>query len=66
MAATGARAADALAAAIDALTAAGVVGIGAPGIVLTIALGLLAAASLVTVVQRMLVVRRQVVRAGQE
>ena len=50
---------------VVALTAAGVVGIGAPGVVLTIALGLLAAASMVTVVQRIVVVRRQVVRAGQ-
>ena len=50
---------------VVALTAAGVVGIGAPGLVLTIALGVLAAASLVTVVQRIVVVRRQVVQAGQ-
>jgi len=50
---------------VVALTAAGVVGLGAPGAVLTVALGLLAAASLVTVVQRIVVVRRQVVRAGQ-
>lgn len=50
---------------VVALTAAGVVGIGAPGVVLTVALGLLAVASLVTVVQRIIVVRRQLVRAGQ-
>jgi CDP-diacylglycerol--glycerol-3-phosphate 3-phosphatidyltransferase len=49
---------------VVALTAAGVVGIGAPGIVLTIALGVLAAASLVTVGQRIAVVRRQL-RAAQ-
>lgn len=50
---------------VMALTAAGVVGLGAPGLVLTIALGLLAAASMVTVVQRIVVVRRQVVQAGR-
>lgn len=50
---------------VVALTAAGVVGLGAPVLVLTIALGFLAAASLVTVVQRIVVVRRQVVQAGQ-
>lgn len=50
---------------VVALTAAGVVGIGAPPVVLTIALGLLAAASLVTVFQRIVVVRRQVLRAAQ-
>ncbi len=50
---------------VVALTAAGVVGIGAPEIVLTVALGVLAAASLVTIVQRIVVVRRQVLRAGQ-
>lgn len=49
---------------VMALTAAGVVGLGAPGLVLTIALGLLAAASMVTAVQRIVVVRRQVVQAG--
>lgn len=41
------------------LVAAGVVGMGLPVAVLTVAMGLLAAASAVTVVQRMLVVRRQ-------
>lgn len=50
---------------VVALTAAGVVGIGAPGVVLTVALGLLAAASLVTIVQRIVVVHSQLVRAGQ-
>lgn len=50
---------------VVALTAAGVVGIGAPGMVLTVALGVLAAASLVTVVQRIVVVRRQILRAEQ-
>ncbi len=49
-----------------ALTAAGLVGIGVHQALLTVVLGLLAAASLVTVVQRMLVVRRQVLGAGQE
>lgn len=44
------------------LVAAGLVGLGAPLAVLTVALALLAAASLVTVVQRMVVVRRQVAR----
>lgn len=42
------------------LVAAGLVGLGVTHVLLTVALGLLAAASLVTVVQRMLVVRRQV------
>ena len=42
------------------LVAAGVVGLGVPRALLTVALALLAVASLVTVVQRMLVVRRQV------
>ena len=46
------------------LLAAGLVGLGVPRVVLTVALGLLAAASLVTVVQRMLVVRRQVREAA--
>lgn len=41
------------------LVAAGLVGLGVPRVVLTVALGLLAVASVVTVVQRMLVVRRQ-------
>jgi CDP-diacylglycerol--glycerol-3-phosphate 3-phosphatidyltransferase len=41
------------------LVATGLVGLGLPRIVLTVVLGLLAAASLVTVVQRMLVVRKQ-------
>jgi CDP-diacylglycerol--glycerol-3-phosphate 3-phosphatidyltransferase len=42
------------------LVAAGLVGLGVSRVLLTVALGLLAVASLVTVVQRMLVVRRQV------
>jgi CDP-diacylglycerol--glycerol-3-phosphate 3-phosphatidyltransferase len=46
------------------LVAAGLVGLGVPLVVLTVALGLLAVASLVTVVQRMVVVRRQVRGAG--
>ncbi len=46
------------------LVAAGLVGLGLPRLVLTVALGLLAAASLVTAVQRMLVVRRQVREAS--
>lgn len=41
------------------LVAAGLVGIGVPAVVLTVVLGLLAAASFVTVVQRMITVRRQ-------
>lgn len=46
------------------LVAAGVVGLGVPRPLLTVALGLLAVASLVTIVQRMLVVRRQVQEAS--
>ena len=46
------------------LVAAGLVGLGVPRVVLTVALGLLAVASVVTVVQRMLVVRRQVREAA--
>jgi CDP-diacylglycerol--glycerol-3-phosphate 3-phosphatidyltransferase len=42
------------------LVATGLYGLGLPLAVLTVALGILAAASLVTVVQRMLVVRKQV------
>ena len=45
------------------LTAAGLVGLGAPQMLLTVVLGVLAAASAVTIVQRMLAVRRQVVAA---
>jgi CDP-diacylglycerol--glycerol-3-phosphate 3-phosphatidyltransferase len=41
------------------LLATGLVGLGAPRLLLTVVLGLLAVASLVTVVQRMLTVRRQ-------
>lgn len=46
------------------LVAAALVGAGLPTVVLTVVLGLLAVASLVTVVQRMVVVRRQVVAAA--
>lgn len=46
------------------LTTAGLVGLGLPAVVLTVVLGVLAVASLVTVVQRMLHVRRQVL-AGE-
>jgi CDP-diacylglycerol--glycerol-3-phosphate 3-phosphatidyltransferase len=46
------------------LTAAGLVGLGLPLAVLTVSLAVLAVASLVTVVQRMLVVRRQVQEAA--
>lgn len=42
-----------------ALTAAGLVGLGVTPVLLTVVLGLLAVASLVTIVQRMVVVRRQ-------
>jgi len=45
------------------LAATGLVGLGVPEILLTVVLWLLAAASLVTVVQRMLVVRRQALGA---
>ena len=44
---------------IATLVAAGLVGIGVPAVVLTVVLCLLAAASFVTVVQRMVTVRRQ-------
>nr|WP_202627737.1 CDP-alcohol phosphatidyltransferase family protein [Cellulomonas sp. APG4] len=47
------------------LVAAALVGIGLPTTVLTVVLGLLAVASLVTVVQRMAAVRRQVVAHTQ-
>ena len=47
------------------LVATGLVGLGVTHWLLTVALGLLAAASLVTVVQRMLVVRRQVREAAE-
>lgn len=45
------------------LVTTGLVGLGLPGVVLTVVLGLLAAASLVTVVQRMVHVRRQITAA---
>jgi CDP-diacylglycerol--glycerol-3-phosphate 3-phosphatidyltransferase len=41
------------------LTATGLVGLGVPEVLLTVVLSLLALASLITVVQRMLEVRRQ-------
>lgn len=47
-----------------ALVAAGVVGLGVNARVLTVVLGILAVASAVTVAQRMLTVRRQVMQAG--
>lgn len=46
------------------LVATAAVGAGVPAVVLTVVLGLLAAASLVTVVQRMVHVRRQIVRTA--
>ena len=48
------------------LTAAGLVGLGVNPVLLTVVLGVLAVASAVTVVQRMVTVRRQSVRAVQE
>ena len=45
------------------LAATGLVGLGLPEVLLTVVLALLAVASLVTVVQRMLVVRRQALGA---
>lgn len=51
---------------VIALTAAGFVGLGVSEAVLVVVLGLLAVASAITVVQRMTVVRRQVVRAEAE
>lgn len=49
-----------------ALTAAGFVGIGAPQLLLTVVLTLLAIASAVTVIHRMVVVHRQLVAAGPD
>jgi phosphatidylinositol phosphate synthase len=46
------------------LTAAALVGMGLPRVVMTVALGLLAIAGLITVVQRMQTVRAQVAAAG--
>ena len=46
------------------LLATGLVGLGLPEVVLTVVLGLLAVASLVTVLQRMLTVRRQAFEAA--
>lgn len=48
------------------LTAAGLVGIGVTPVLLTVVLGVLAVASAVTVVQRMVTVRRQSMQAGRE
>lgn len=48
------------------LTAAGLVGLGVTPVLLTVVLGVLAVASAVTVVQRMVTVRRQSVQAGRE
>ena len=46
------------------LVATGLVGLGAPEVLLTVVLALLALASLITVIQRMLEVRRQAVKAA--
>lgn len=46
------------------LVATGLVGLGAPELLLTVVLALLALASLITVIQRMLEVRRQAVKAA--
>ena len=46
------------------LTATGLVGLGVPEVLLTVVLALLALASLITVVQRMLEVRRQALEAA--
>jgi len=46
------------------LTATGLVGLGVPEVLLTVVLALLAVASLITVVQRMLEVRRQALEAA--
>lgn len=46
------------------LVATALVGVGVPEVVLVVVLGLLAVASLVTVVQRMLTVRRQAMGAA--
>jgi CDP-diacylglycerol--glycerol-3-phosphate 3-phosphatidyltransferase len=46
------------------LVATGLVGLGLPDVVLTVVLALLALASLITVVQRMLTVRRQALAAS--
>ena len=48
------------------LTAAGLVGLGVTPVLLTVVLGVLAVASVVTVVQRMATVRRQSMQAGRE
>jgi CDP-diacylglycerol--glycerol-3-phosphate 3-phosphatidyltransferase len=46
------------------LVATGLVGLGLPDVLLTVVLALLALASLVTVIQRMLTVRRQALAAS--
>jgi CDP-diacylglycerol---glycerol-3-phosphate 3-phosphatidyltransferase len=46
------------------LVATGLVGLGVPELLLTVVLGLLAVASLITVIQRMIEVRRQAVKAA--
>ncbi|GAB3116757.1 CDP-alcohol phosphatidyltransferase family protein [Janibacter alkaliphilus] len=48
---------------VSTLVTAGLVGLGLPQVFLTVVLGLLAAASLVTVIQRILLVRRQALAA---
>lgn len=48
---------------VAALVTTGLVGLGLPEVVLTVVLGLLAVASFVTILQRVLVVRQQVVAA---
>jgi len=49
---------------VTVLVATGLVGLGAPEVLLTVVLALLAVASLITVVQRMLEVRRQALEAA--
>lgn len=49
---------------VAALVTTGLVGLGLPEIVLTVVLGLLAVASFVTILQRVLLVRQQVIAAG--
>jgi CDP-diacylglycerol---glycerol-3-phosphate 3-phosphatidyltransferase len=51
---------------VAALVATGLVGLGAPDVLLTVVLALLAAASLVTVIQRVLTVRRQALAPAPE
>lgn len=49
---------------VTVLVAAGVVGLGVPQVVLVVVLGLLAVASFITIIQRMLTVRRQALGAA--